>query len=220
MSAPSLLTFMTFHDPGMATQMADRLLAAGLFCQVRDDRNRFDVSFAFNQIEPAVTLELYGRDFRKAERIQETFYEHRLESVESDYYLFSFTDEELLDIIAKPDEWGQLDYALAQKILADRDHPLDQATLEKMKSDRTKVLAQPEPTSRVWIFLGYVLAFAGGILGFITGAILATQKKTLPDGSRTFVYASGDRRSGRRIFALSWIGLFFYLVLRIRVFKY
>lgn len=220
MPAPSLLTFMTCHDPGMANQMAERLTAAGLFCLVRDDRNRFDVSFAFNQIEPAVTLELYGKDFRKAERILETFYEHRLDSVESDYYLFSFTDDELLDIIARPDEWGRMDYILAQKILADRDHPLDAATLEKMRSDRTAVLAQPEPTRREWIVLGYVLALAGGVFGFITGGILATQKKTLPDGTRRFVYSSRDRRSGRRIFALSWVGIILYLALRLSVLKY
>ncbi len=215
MPAPSLLTFMTFLDPAMATQMAERLTAAGLYCQVRDERHRFDVSFAFNQIEPAVTLELYGKDFRKAERILETFYEHRLESVDSDYYLFSFTNEELFEVLAKPDEWGPLDYTLAQKILADRDQVIDADLLSRMKAERTVVLSQPEPTDRAWIIIGYVLAVLGGILGLLTGFILSTQKKTLPDGSRVFVYNDPDRRSGRWIMAVSCLGLALLAVLRV-----
>lgn len=37
--------------------------------------------------------------------------------IPSDYYLMQFTNEELLDVLLKPDEWSREDYRLSQLIL-------------------------------------------------------------------------------------------------------
>ncbi len=49
--------------------------------------------------------------FTRAHAVLEAFYEKQLQEVDPDYYLFAFTDAELLDILSKPDEWGHFDYS-------------------------------------------------------------------------------------------------------------
>lgn len=43
-----------------------------------------------------------------------------IEVVDKDYYLFSFTEIELEDLIQKKNEWSKFDFLLAKKILNDR----------------------------------------------------------------------------------------------------
>jgi hypothetical protein len=48
----------------------------------------------------------------------------------------------LLDIVAKPDEWGHFDYVLARKLLAERGLPIPDETIRQMKQQRLRQLAQ------------------------------------------------------------------------------
>ena len=66
-------------------------------------------------------------DFPRAHLALKAYYQAQLSTMDPDYYLFSFTDTELLEIVTHPDEWGHLDYALAKKLLADRGKPLSPA---------------------------------------------------------------------------------------------
>ena len=65
-------------------------------------------------------------------------------SVEPGYYLLSFTDKELLEILSKPDEWGHFDYVLARALLAERGLEIPDETIGQMKQQRLLQLAREE----------------------------------------------------------------------------
>ncbi len=56
-------------------------------------------------------------DFDRANRALEEYYQPILNDVDPDYYLLSFSDRELLDVVNQPDKWGHFDRALAKKLL-------------------------------------------------------------------------------------------------------
>jgi hypothetical protein len=58
--------------------------------------------------------------------------------------LFNFSDEELFDHLAKPDEWLAFDYQLAQKILDERGKQVDKEFLNSLKKAKIETLAKPE----------------------------------------------------------------------------
>jgi transposase-like protein len=67
-------------------------------------------------------FELYLRneDFESAEQILKKRAEEIVQNIKSDYYLFTFSDSELQNILSNPDDWNELDVLLSAKILNDR----------------------------------------------------------------------------------------------------
>jgi hypothetical protein len=207
----TLLTFQKFNDPQIAAAIADQLQAQGIPNEVVNEAPSFDVSFANNHFEPTIQLKLAPADFTKARAALQAYYRSKLKNLDADYYLFSFTNAELLEIIKTPDEWGDLDYALAKELLAERGQPVTAEQEAAFHRERLTVLARPEQTHPLQIFIGYLCALLFGVFGFIIGYIFVFQKKTLPNGDRVYLYPPGERRHGKYILILSAISLSYFL---------
>jgi hypothetical protein len=209
------LTFEKYSDPELAAAIASQLEASGIDSEVANESPAFDPTFANNQFDPTIHLKLRPADFNKARQVLESYYREQLAGMDPDYYLFSFSDVELLDLVQHPDEWGPLDYALAKKLLADHGHPVSPEQEADFQQDRIKKLSQPEAPKPFWVVAGYASAFLGGILGLILGYILAYFKKTLPNGEQVYVYSAWERKHGKRILIIS--AIFFPLWIWIKI---
>jgi hypothetical protein len=138
--------------------------------------------------------------------------------------LFSFTNKELFEIISKQDEWGDLDYQLAQKILRDRGEEISLDEIQALKSRRIKVLSKPEQSQTQLVLIGYAINSISCLSLFlnlkfrfiwimgaaILGAIISQTKKTLPTGELVFSFNEQDRKHGKIITTLS---IFFFFVI-------
>ena len=206
-----LLTFQQFNDPGLAETVAAQLKAQGIDYVVEKEGPVFDATFANNDFEPSIHLKIAAADFPRAHAALEGYYQSQLQAMDADYYLFSFTNAELLEIIRHPDEWGHLDYALAKKLLADRGHAVTPAAAEQFREQRITELARPEKTHPDQIIFGYVLAVIAGLFGIFLGYAFARLKKTLPNGELVYVYPPAERRHGRRIMIISTISIIFWV---------
>ncbi|HVU97438.1 MAG TPA: hypothetical protein VHE34_19560 [Puia sp.] len=149
----SFKTFQTFNDPGLASAIADKLKAQHIVCHVEKVEPLLEPGFFKNTVEPNIHLKVRATDLDRAHEVLEEYYEHQLQDVDPNYYLLSFTDIELLDIVAKPDEWGHFDYVLARELLAERGLPIPDETIRQMKQQRHRQLAQQ---SRVESFREFI----------------------------------------------------------------
>ncbi len=131
-----------------------------------------------------------------------------IKTLPEDYYLFSFSNNELIEVIQKKDEWNEIDYLLAIKLLKNRGVEITSEDIEKTQKDRLSQLKKPEKSARSWIIAGYIIAMLGGLLGFIIGYVLLTQKKTLPNGERVYEYIESDRKHGKNIL---YVGIIFFI---------
>lgn len=207
----TFLTFQKFNDPALATTVAEQLRTAGIPYQLEKDAPAFDVSFAGNDFEPTTHLKLSAADFPRARTALEAYYQQQLPAMDSDYYLFSFSDAELLEIIQRPDEWGPLDYVLAQKLLAERGHTVTPAGAEEFRQQRLTELAKPESEHPTQIIAGYILAVLFGVFGLMLGYAIAYTKKTLPNGQSAYIYSLSERRHGMIILLISAISFSYWL---------
>ena len=213
----TFLTFQKFNDIELAKEIAERLTQSDIECSLEDNTKFFDPSFANNTIEPDISIKVKPEDFTKAHKALENYYQKDLDNVDKDYYLLEFTDEELIEIISKPDEWGHFDYQLAQKILKDRGKEITPEVAELLKKHRINELAKPETSHKYWIYIGYLSAILGGLFGIIIGWSLAYLKKTLPDGKRVYAYREEERNHGTRMLLLSCVSLVFWVILQWRL---
>lgn len=129
--------------------------------------------------------------------------------------LKTFSDEELFDMLRKPDEWNPENVTLARKILASHGREVSDAEMKRLFDERIENLRKPVPVNKASVLLAFaagvavialdvvnyfylksseflyllVLAFIVACLALIAGLNWTYRKKRLPDGEKVFVYS-------------------------------
>jgi hypothetical protein len=213
-------TFLSFHDEDLANFVVEKLKNNNIQIIVEKSKPLLDAGFVDTSIDRNIHIKLKREDFQKGNKALEDYYKTQLSNVDPEYYLLSFSDDELIEIISKPDEWGHFDYQLAQKLLRERGHYIEESMLNTLRENRIKDLAKPEKASILFIFFGYCFIPFGLIIGFFIGRHLFYSKKPLPNGNLVFSYRETDRRHGNRIMIITGIifiiSLVFWAIIHIR----
>lgn len=168
-----------------------------------------------NKLGLEFLLKIEQVNFEKANKILDEFYSFEIDEIENDYYLFSFSDDELLEVIIKSDEWNKFDVKLAQKILRLKGKGLSNLEIGKIRAQRIIELSKPEKKQSIWIFVGYISSILGGFLGIFIGWHLLTFKKTLPNGNRIYNYSNEDRKHGNQILILGILSIIIWILINI-----
>lgn len=201
------LTFKTFPGNDTAQDFATVLKQADLPYIIEEDAVVFDPSYANNQFQKDYHLKLRQQDFARANQVLEDYYKAQLGDVDKDYYLFSFSDEELQDILAKPDEWGHFDYQLAKKLLEERGKEVRPQQVEKLWNSRVTELSAPEVVKSSSIVINYIVAVFFFPVGLLIGWHWINAKKTLPNGNWVPIYAAHVQKHGVCIFVIALVML-------------
>jgi hypothetical protein len=196
------LNFQKFFDKEIAVDIASHLEANNIQVELEDSDKYFDVTFANNRMLRPFWLKVKPADMIRAEDTLHAYYQNKLDLVPPDYYLFQFNDEQLMEIVRKPDEWGFLDYPLAIRILENRGLFISKDEINNINNDRIRENSIPKdsPASNIWF--SYLISIFWPA-GLITGGIMSYMKKTIYTGDRVYVYSEKDRKHGTRILILS-----------------
>lgn len=210
---PNFVAFRNLNNINDAKQLEALLDESGISSIIKDVSSSLDGNFSGSSRE--YELQVLQEDFEKASGILEAKALELLNDVPADYYLYEFTDEELMEVLAHRDEWSEFDYLLSRKLLTERGSQVDDIMLTKMRDKRISELSRPETGQRPWIIAGYIMALLGGFFGVITGYVLWTSKKTLPNGSSVYTYSESDRKHGKIILIIGMVVLSLMLLLKI-----
>ena len=185
-----------------------------------------------NELNNEFKLMLRKDDFEKVDQLLTGIAEKQIATISNDYYLFEFSDDELLDIIKNKDEWGIFDYTLAKKILTVHGVELTKNILLSVNEKRIKELGEEKRDIKMVLFgfvftlISYSILFKSEFISFsllatgvgsVFGYILNYQEITLPNGIRKLVYTKTYRLSGKIILLLNFAMIviilirFFYL---------
>jgi hypothetical protein len=199
------LTFKLFPDKGAAEDFSQILKQSAIDYYIEEDAVVFDPSYANNPLNKDYAIKIKRPDFRRANDAYDAYFRTQLDQVPPDFYLLEFTNDELLEILAKPDEWGSFDYQLAQDLLKKRGVEVSQQRMDALKVDRYKQLAQPEgePVSNIlWYYIVAIMFFP---IGIVIGWVWGYSKKMLPDGHKVYAYNKNVRAHGKNIFLIAMI---------------
>jgi hypothetical protein len=194
--------------------LTERLQAAGISAVLDDTTGFVESQFTHNELLHEFRVRLRKEDFARADVLLMEEADKELAEVADDHYLFSFSDRELQELLAKPDEWSAMDRLLARRLLKERGSDIGDAELEMMQEDRLAELAEPGNIHWYWIALGYALAGIGGIMGMVIGVSLATSKKTLPNGEQVPAWSQSDRQHG---WTITVLGLIVFALVLVRL---
>ncbi len=208
------ITFKKFSDLEAAKYVIALFERNDISYSFSENKSSLDSSFSsslLNEFE----IKIDEQDFKKAEEILWNDSEAVIKNLPEDYYLFSFSEGELKEVVYKRDEWNDLDYSLAIYLLKKQGIELTTEQLNQYRADRIKELKKPEKNHFGWILAGYLFSFLGGLLGFIIGYVLYTQKKTLPNGERVYEYSEKDRKHGKWMIRIGVVVLVLNIFIKI-----
>jgi hypothetical protein len=209
---PEFITYQKFNDVALANELAEQLKHHNIEYYIEEDSLMFNPSFALNDpLSKNYDVRIKSEDFEKVTRLLNQDESENVADVDKDYYLFGFTDDELMEVITKADEWSPFDHVLARKILVERGKIITDNDIEAINAKRIEELKVPEEPQTSWIVIGYFFALVGGLLGIFVGWHLMTYKKTLPDGERVYDYTENDRKHGRNIFYIGIVVLILFV---------
>ncbi|HEV8272206.1 MAG TPA: hypothetical protein VGQ04_12935 [Chitinophagaceae bacterium] len=204
--------FQSFFTEDEATSVIDPLKENGIDYQLERSKELLDRAFIGDNLEKKIFLKIRSSDFLKANEILDARILQNITALEKDYYLFSFTNDELIEILRKPDEWSRQDFLIARKILEERGQHINEEVIKDLKSKRINELSREESEPTFTIITGYILALIFSIVGLFFGLTFLTAKKNIPNGKKVFTYSSNTRKHGRNIVILSAVSLFFLVM--------
>ncbi|MEL6534980.1 MAG: hypothetical protein AAFQ98_06180 [Bacteroidota bacterium] len=196
----SFLTFRSYPSQAKAEETGVLFRTWDIPFKIISTDDTFDPSFSFNRGATRWEMKIPDDQFDRANQLME---EQALNTpLPQDHYLRGFSEEELIEVLTKPDEWSEQDFVWAQQLLAAQGKEMTEEALQLLKQQRLAKLREPDSSSPSWTFIAYLAALAGGIVGIGIGYTLWLSKKTLPNGERVYRYRPQDRRHGLRIFVL------------------
>jgi hypothetical protein len=203
--------FKSFYTYSEALTMFEFLEQEGIPCKIESMKPIADKVFVGDGMEMETLLKIPSDCFSKANRIIDKKITEQISQLEDDYYLFTFTDMELMEIIRQPYEWSNQDVIVARHLLNQRGYDISEKLVEITKAKKLSELAQPEKISTKWIITGYAASLFG-IFGLVFGLYLLNSKKLLPDGNKVLVYEQRARFHAHNIIIISSIMIFILLV--------
>lgn len=209
-------TFRKFYEKEQADAFAQLLSDSDIEFEIVQDKETLDSLYGEKVFKQQFYVKLKKTDFDRADSLLLDETAKELDNVAKDHYLHNFTDDELFDVVSKPDEWNELDYQLSQRILQERGTVINSNTIDLLKRQRLNELGKTAEGQRNWIYAGYIFAILGGLLGLFIGWHLYAFKKTLPNGERVFGYSESDRRHGRRILIIGLVMFIVWIGVRLR----
>ncbi|MBO4615271.1 MAG: hypothetical protein J5709_09160 [Bacteroidales bacterium] len=111
---------------------------------------------------------------------------------EENTLLNEFNDEELLDVIKKPDEWAVEDIVMAQTLLDKRGKHVSDEVVEAYRNKRLEEVRQPKFGGYGTIIIGYIFAILGGVIGIFLAASLLGKKRIF-NGEKVNIYDKATR---------------------------
>ena len=148
-------------------------------------------------------IHLLEEDSERVDQLIEETADKELDTVEKDYFIFSFNNDELREVLIKAEEWSALDLALAHKLLRERGEPFDKEEISRLRDERAIELAKPKSASISSLVVAYLGAVFLQIIPIVAGIIYLTSKKDDLAGNRVPVYDDPTKKHGRTMILLS-----------------
>ncbi|MFT5861189.1 MAG: hypothetical protein ACI865_003310 [Flavobacteriaceae bacterium] len=206
MSKEKPITLRSFASLDDAQELVVLLKENDIYAEIaKDSGGNLDKSFEGETMLQGFEVVISPEDKTFVEKILREKAEQLMADIPTDYYLFQFSEDELIDVIVKNNEWSAFDVALSQKILSDRGIDLKSLNISEKREARIEELSEPEGGQTFWIILGYLFALLGGFFGLLIGYFLWKTMRKIPDGTKVHNYHETVRSHGKNIFFISLV---------------
>ncbi|MFN5983631.1 MAG: hypothetical protein ACK46Y_05140 [Fluviicola sp.] len=205
----SFVTYKKVYDKLELDSFLDLLKKHAIPFEVEDVLRNFNPAMTPRDGSIEMRIKVLPSYFEEVKKHEIDALKPLLDEVEPDYYLFSFKDYELKDVIKNNSEWSLFDVLLAEKILLEKDSKLSPTEIESLKNEVFIELSTEKNLDVFQLIITYSITILLPFVGLIFGYFYMTHKQTLPNGEQKYVYDKQSRFHGKVIAILGTIQLIF-----------
>jgi len=190
-------TFMSIPNANVAEDIIQTLKTSKLDFRVQDTAKDFDATFASNnEAKNSVLIMLDPNDFEEANAVLDENTKFDISEIDPQHPLFSFSTNELEDVVKNYDEWHPIDVKLAKYLLEKQNVTVDARDVKEHQRVKEMKSYNQEKSTSLTLWMGYLFCLMGGLAGIGIALFLLTAKRKLPDGTKQFIYDESDRKHG------------------------
>lgn len=189
-------TYMSFSNIEGVEEITTILKKINIPFRVQDTSKDFDVTFSNDSSKNSFLIMLDQNDFEKANIVLEEKIKFDIDEIDSHHPFFSFSVIELKDVVKNYDEWHPVDIRLAKYLLEKENINIPNEEIKQHQIEKEIKAEQHEKPSWLTLFMGYIFCLFGGLAGIGIALFMLTGKKTLPNGTKKYIYSKSDRKHG------------------------
>ena len=207
-----LLTYSRFYAPEDAGVLIELLRNDGIEFEIDEEEPNIKV-YLGESLDPMVALKIPQEKFQRANDLFAGIAIATTEENDPGYYLFTFSNEELISVINHPGEWNVFDRSLAEKILRKRG-------ISFVLENPGRQIYQAEQLPKKWIIIGYIVSVFA-MYGLCYGFSILHGTKTLSSGEVVPIYDKKSQRHGDLMTVIAMISTiyFFFKIFRELILK-
>jgi len=169
------VNYQTFSNVEEASDLIDLLNANNISFEIDDSSLRYDISNAnSNPLEKGLIVKICSRDIEKADKL---YLKDKAESFD-DHFLYTFSDNDIIDVIVNPEDWTAEEVAIADKILKQRNIKPSAELIKSLRKEKiieSKKETTNEQTKQANAIKGGISWFLWiGILSVINTVLILT----------------------------------------------
>ncbi|QEC45270.1 hypothetical protein [Pseudobacter ginsenosidimutans] len=210
----TFLTYSRFYTKEEAEEFAALLDANNILFDAERLRTPLDNIYLGEDSEPKYIVKVMQEDFGKVESLVKKEMEKQVDELPADYYLFQFSNEELLEVLQKSEDWNHLDQTLAKRLLQQRNVRTDGLAVLAVFNEEE--INGKERISTTTLVITYLLAIIFAIVGMLIGALMITAKRTMKDGSKMPLYDNWTVNQGWIVFNIGLVRTLIFLYFAFR----
>ena len=201
-----LLTFSRFHSQQEAQELISLLENRGIEFKIDFEKDLLDKIYTGESQDPMIAVKIPEERFEELNTILLSQAQTQLTDIDPNYYLFSFSDSELIEVLNNRNDWNHLDQALAHQLLSERKIAIPDLS-KKSKDTKSYVPLHLESS---WIIAQYLLTLLLPYVGIIIGLATLFAYKTLSSGKKMKMYNEPTRNHAKIMLALGIIRTLYF----------
>jgi hypothetical protein len=202
---------MSFPNLSQADAVIALLNENSISYKLQDTSKDFDVTFSIDSSKNAFLIMLLETDFDKANQLIEDKIPIDTRTFDSTHPFYTFTIDELTEVVKNYDEWFPADVKLAKELLSNQYIEVAQETILQQQKQKLLQSQQPEKSSLLTLAMGYTFCIFGGIAGIGIALYLLFGKRKLANGEQVYVFSKNDRNHGLAMLILGLTGLLIFI---------
>lgn len=212
--------FRDFHNIDEAKNFIAILEENDILYLAETSETILDESIVGTGLLPKAIIKLLPEDFKTVNAIlNEQFQQLEYWDIR-DHHLNELDDNELKEILERPDEWAIEDTSIAKLILNERGIQLSDQDILNLRKERLKDIRKGKKGDKIWMVLyflfiplGLIVSEFFTIAGIGMGYYYAYGKNTDIDGHRYHTFDEETRKYGKVILFGGLISLLFIVLI-------
>ena len=197
------------RDGDSLAQIRSVLDGAGIAYRTASTAATFDIAAIGSGGEADVIVSVRKADYAAARAAMEE--EFLSADLPPDHYLLGFSDDELVEVLGKADEWSPHDVAHARRLAAARG--IDESAVRLRAEEKVQSRRNGKPASRALLIAGWIFSLLGGLIGLGIAWSICYMKDKTPEGE-FFTYDERSRARARPMLAVASVVTGIDLLLR------